>query len=90
MSSHSGDGPPHGAPSPLHRDRASYFSVLLIALAIQLTTSGTVARAGWEYPGSRAEIFSLDRYLMEDDPEGVVSCTDGYGGMLVATYDTLG
>ena len=55
--------------------------------AVLLVFTPSVAPAGWEYAGSKAEIFDLHQYVMTADPEGIASCTDAYGGLIVAAYD---
>jgi len=54
---------------------------------VWLAIAGSAAHAGWEYPGSQAEVFDLDGYVMTEDPEGLASSSDGQGGLLVAAYD---
>lgn len=59
----------------------------LLALTIVFLLPGVPAGAAWEYPGAKAEVFALDYFDAESDPEGYASCTDGSGGLLVAAYD---
>ena len=62
-------------------------SLLLSCLVLLPAVLGTEALAGWEYGGSTAEVFDLEAYQMSADPEGFSSCSDGFGGLIVAAYD---